>query len=216
MPGRSCTRGSRRIRRSPRRRAAGRCDAGPTGARSGGDERRDDRRRRLAGDVPDAVRTDRERRRGRAGALRRDPRRLAGGGRPRRTGPQPGSRGDRRGADRAAPGPTGRDRRRPPRATDPVRRGPRGDPPVRRDGRARRRGRGLRLQVGREGHQRRRAPPARRREDARRRRGRAAARRPGRPRRPPLVRGPAHRQTAPHDATGLVTLETLDELSAAR
>ena len=76
------------------------------------------------------------------------------------------------------------------------------DPPVRRDGRARRRGRGVRLQVGCARHQRRRPPPARRRADARRRRGRAAGGRasscsmpggratsgsPGRPRR---TRGP--------------------------
>ena len=52
--------------------AAGRRDAGPAGAGPGGDERRDDRRRRLAGDVPDAVRAGCDRR---CGRRRRAPRR---------------------------------------------------------------------------------------------------------------------------------------------
>ena len=74
--------------------------------------------------------------------------------------------------------------RGPARAADPVRRRPGRDPPVRRDGRTRRRGRGVRLQVGRARDQRRRPPPARRRANARRRRGRAARGRAGRLRRP--------------------------------
>ncbi len=77
------------------------------------------------------------------------------------------------------------------------------DPPVRRDGRARRRRRGVRLQVGCPRHQRRRPPPARRRADARRRRGRAAGASPwscstpggratsGSPGRPRRTTGPA-------------------------
>ena len=88
-------------------------------------------------------------------------------------------------------GAPGRGRRGPPRATDPVRRRAGRDPSVRRDGRARRRGRGLRLQVGRARHQRRRAAPARRRADPRRRRGRAARGRARRVRRRAVVRGPA-------------------------
>ena len=60
-------------------------------------------------------------------------------------------------------GAPGRRGRGPPRAPHPVRRRPGRDPPLRRDRRARRRRRGVRLQVGRAGHQRRRAAPARRR-----------------------------------------------------
>ena len=57
---------------------------------------------RLAGDVPDACSARRaDRRRRRRGPVRGDPRRVPGGRRPRRAGPQPGPRRDRRGADRA-------------------------------------------------------------------------------------------------------------------
>ena len=155
------------------------------------------------------------RRSGGARPVRGDPGGLARGRRPRRAGPQPGPRRDRRGADRAAPaGAPGRGRRGPPRAADPVRRRGRGDPPLRRHGRARRRGRGLRLQVGRAGHQRRRPAPARRRADPRRRRGRAARGRAGRLRRRAARArsGSTARPRRPR-APRLVAIETLDELA---
>ena len=130
------------------------------------------------------------------------PRAAARGRRPRRAGPQPVPRRDRRGADRAPPRPVGRGADgRPPRAAHPVRRRARRDPPVRRHGRARRRGRGVRLQVGRARDQRRRPAPARRR--ARRTPPTRTARSPW-PRRLRRRRSCAvrlDRQTAPHDGT---------------
>ena len=75
VPGRGPRRARRRLRRDPGRsarrpggRAPGRRDARAARPRPGGDERRDDRSRRLADDVPDAVRCGRCRRRGRARA----------------------------------------------------------------------------------------------------------------------------------------------------
>ena len=107
-----------------------------------------DRSDALAGDVPVAVR------RRAAGPTTRAASEailavVARGRRPRRAGPQPVPRRDRRGADGHAARPARRRGRRPPRAAHPVRRRPRRDPPVRRHGRARRRRRGVRLQVGR-------------------------------------------------------------------
>ena len=115
-------------------------------------------------------------------------------------------RRDRRGDDRAAAGAPSARGDGPARATDPVRRRPRRDPSLRRDGRARRRRRGLRLQVGRARDQRRRPPPARRRADPRRRRGRAARRSrssSSMPRRSCEVR--LARQTAPTAGIRLVS-----------
>ena len=170
----------------------------------------------LAGDVSDAVRSGGPARRDRARPVRGDPGSIARGRRPRRAGPQPGPRRARRGADRAAPRPTGRGRSRPSRTPRPVRWRARRDPPVRRHRRARRRGRGVRLQVGRARDQRRRPPPARRRAVARRDEdersrsrsssstpgGRARSASPGRPR---PTRGPR-----------LVTIETLNSLAGRR
>ena len=116
----------------------------------------------------------------------------------------------------AAARPPGRPADRPSRAADPVRRGPGGDPPVRRDGRARA------------------APPRRTTASG----ARAAStptscissttRGPTPPTRTsdstsrsscsmPAGRATSAstRQTAPHEATGLVTLETLDDLGRA-
>ena len=139
---------------------------------------------------------------------------VARGRRPRRAGPQPGPRRARRGADRAAARPPGRRGGRPSRAAHPVRRRPRGDPPVRRDRRARRRGRGVRLQVGRARHQRRRPPPARRRAVARRGRGRDADGRAGRVRCAAVVRRPARApDRAARGDRASSTLETLDGLA---
>ncbi len=118
------------------RRPARRRDARPARARPRRHERRDDRSRRLAGrcsrrcSAPRPIRRTRDRVRG-------DPGGLARGRRPRRAGPQPGPRRDRRGADRAACWRAGSARaavRRERRILfDGVRRG---DPPVRRDRRA--------------------------------------------------------------------------------
>ncbi len=136
-------------------------------------ERRVDRSRDVADDVPDAVRARRTRpRRPGPGSLRGDPRGLARRRGPRRADAQPVPRGDRGGPDRAAP--RGTDRAGPPRAQDPVRRPSRRDPPVRRDRGAGGRGRGLGLQVGRPRDQGRRPPPAGRRAPGRRRRRRSA------------------------------------------
>ena len=135
----------------------------PAPARAGRDERRVHRPGDLAGDVPVAVRAGGARAgRRRPRPVRGDPRRLAARRRPRRAGPQPVPRRDRRGADRAAArgahGPSGA-----PRAPDPVRRPAGRDPPLRRHGRARGRRRGVGLQVGRARDQGGRPAPARRR-----------------------------------------------------
>ena len=118
---------------------------------------------------------------------------VARGRRSRGAGPQPGSRCDRRGADRAAPGPSRRAGCRPTRAAGPVRRGPRRDPPLRRHGRARNGAGGIRLQVGRARHQRRCPPPARRRARPCRGRGRGPRGRAGRLRCRAIVRRPPRR-----------------------
>ena len=98
----------------------------------------------------------------------------------------------------------------PPRATDPVRRGPGRDPSLRRDGRARRRGRGVGLQVGRARHLGRRPPPARRRPDATPPTRTSAARRAGRVRRRAVVPRPPGAAHRADGGTAIVALEALD------
>ena len=195
--------------------AARRRDARPASARAGRDERRDDRPRRLADDVPDLVRT---------GGDRPTPADAARSEAILEASLAVADRGEQvrsqvRGAlveevAAPAPRPAGRRGGGPSRAADPVRWRSRGDPSVRRDRRARRDGRGLRLQVGRPWHQRGRPPPAGRRADARRPRrtnGCAVALVVFDARRSCDVR--LGRQTAPHEGTELVSLETLDALA---
>ena len=163
-PGRSSTPGSRRTRSSRGRGPARRRDARRAGPRAGRHERRVDRTataggrcsRPCSGPTADAD----------AGDPARSEAILAASLAVADRGEQ--VRSQVRGAlveeltARLLARRAGRERR-PPRAAHPVRRRPGGDPPVRRDRRARRRGRGVRLQVGRARHQRRRPPPARRR-----------------------------------------------------
>ena len=139
---------------------------------------------------------------------------LTGRGQSRRAGPQPGPRGAGRGADGAAPRPAGGRRRRSTRAARPVRRGPGRDPPVRRDGRACRGRRGYDCKWGARGIN---ADVLHQLDDAR-----TFAVDEGERLAVALVVFDAQRscqvrldrQTAPHGETGVVTLETLDELAA--